>query len=588
MDMFEMIVNFFKKKSGKKIMIFLPIISFGLLIALCLVLLLTTIMPFGSLNDMAVDLNDPDGMYDTTRDPTKENFIKIYRVIWGNSSPLNDHEKKYFDKLEKLVDDYDKKVSGKSEYGYQKSSIPFQWILTTTFVNYQATPTTPSNGDDYDWGDVEILPDDIPDQIAPNPEDLPCIELPDLPDLSDDERVASMVFDKNDNCKYNEKGGTSKLYWKDFSMGYEGMPSAKADPEIGTSKKDHSFLDSYVEEDLLRGLFNQMISKGYNCQFNDYHFEGEEKVIDYSPVGFGTHRDGNYISFPTSDNMYQVGYYKDACQYFLETEQPPLHPKSTHREIADSSSYYFVDLPKYIKYLEESDFFKKRFPKEYLGLNQGEALSKNKELVEEIRKILDLYAKNDEVTGYNPLPPGSSGSGGQSSLSPFIPEFKKPILTGSVSSCYGPRDYGDGSFHEAIDMPAATGTPLYSLGNGSIVEVKQNFRDGIDYDADCVNADGSLNNFIRNGANRIVIRYDPITIDGVVYNLTASYWHIQQNSVSSNSLSVGSKVVAGQKIAGVGHNGCSTGSHLHLEIRDTNTKESFNPHKILGIPCRPS
>ncbi|MCP1388347.1 M23 family metallopeptidase [Corynebacterium sp. TA-R-1] len=112
-------------------------------------------------------------------------------------------------------------------------------------------------------------------------------------------------------------------------------------------------------------------------------------------------------------------------------------------------------------------------------------------------------------------------------LAARLPLTVKPA-EGAYTSGFGPRW---GSFHFGIDIANAPGTPILAVEDGTVI--------------DSGPAQG-YGNWIR-------IRHD----DGAV----SVYGHMQSLDVA-----VGQRVSAGQKIAGMGSMGFSTGSHLHFEI----------------------
>jgi len=107
--------------------------------------------------------------------------------------------------------------------------------------------------------------------------------------------------------------------------------------------------------------------------------------------------------------------------------------------------------------------------------------------------------------------------------------------THQISSPYGWRSWPDGSkeFHNGIDIPASVGTPMVSATNGKVLYAgpATGFGDWI-----VIQSAGGL-----------------IEIYGHMYS-----WEIY--------VTPGEIVKAGQKIAGVGSNGFSTGPHLHFTI----------------------
>lgn len=105
------------------------------------------------------------------------------------------------------------------------------------------------------------------------------------------------------------------------------------------------------------------------------------------------------------------------------------------------------------------------------------------------------------------------------------------IVIPAVGSFTSPYAMRWGSFHSGIDIANAVGTPILAATNGTVV--------------DSGPAQG-YGNWIR-------IMSD----DGVM----TTYGHMETLDVN-----VGERVVAGQKIAGMGSLGFSTGSHLHFEV----------------------
>ncbi|MBL0386953.1 M23 family metallopeptidase [Tumebacillus sp. ITR2] len=123
----------------------------------------------------------------------------------------------------------------------------------------------------------------------------------------------------------------------------------------------------------------------------------------------------------------------------------------------------------------------------------------------------------------------SSYSGG--SAAPVSGSWAYPIGGGYISSQYG--ENRGGKPHLALDIAAATGTPVYASNNGTVIQAAD-LGDGY---GNCIRISHS---------------------NGVV----TIYGHL-----SSMNVSVGQAVQKGQRIGGVGSTGQSTGSHLHYEVR---------------------
>lgn len=113
-----------------------------------------------------------------------------------------------------------------------------------------------------------------------------------------------------------------------------------------------------------------------------------------------------------------------------------------------------------------------------------------------------------------------------------LPEVVKPA-EGAFTSGFGMRW---GSMHNGIDIANANGTPIVAVEDGTVIDA------------------GPAQGF----GNWVRIRHD----DGAV----SVYGHMESIDVA-----VGQHVSAGQKIAGMGSMGFSTGTHLHFEIHPDGT-----------------
>lgn len=102
-----------------------------------------------------------------------------------------------------------------------------------------------------------------------------------------------------------------------------------------------------------------------------------------------------------------------------------------------------------------------------------------------------------------------------------------------ITSGYGYRNF-DKSFHDAIDIAAPGGTPIYAVNDGTIIMYQW------------VNT---------GGGNKVVIDHGS--------SITTTYCHL---SKFQEGLSVGSEVKQGDIIGYVGTTGTSTGNHLHFRI----------------------
>jgi len=118
---------------------------------------------------------------------------------------------------------------------------------------------------------------------------------------------------------------------------------------------------------------------------------------------------------------------------------------------------------------------------------------------------------------------------------------KPPLESGSyaLTSYFGYRcqpTAGASTFHEAIDLGARDGTPIYAMAAGKVTAASSY------------------------GTPYLTVDYG--VIDGE--KITVTYMHMWNPLKHVN---IGQTVKAGQKIAEVGNAGVSTGAHLHFSLR---------------------
>lgn len=216
------------------------------------------------------------------------------------------------------------------------------------------------------------------------------------------------------------------------------------------------------------------------------------------------------------------------------------------------------------------------------------AMSIEKE-IKEVEKILKEYEqkykdyKCQETEEYsacmakapsNELPPGTA--------------FYRPVVSGTVSSNYGPRSfmlngkpYSD--FHQGLDFATGHGNNIYAIANGKVVYI-QNAEASYKKDGDKVC-----------GGNKIYIAH---TVNGKTY--TSGYFHVGKIKVKKGDIVTYDTVIA--TVGGVPwienweDPKCSTGAHVHLQLATGHymsdywfyynfTAKSFNPRQVLNAPA---
>jgi murein DD-endopeptidase MepM/ murein hydrolase activator NlpD len=109
----------------------------------------------------------------------------------------------------------------------------------------------------------------------------------------------------------------------------------------------------------------------------------------------------------------------------------------------------------------------------------------------------------------------------------------------SITSYFGWRThpvYGTTAFHEGIDIGAPSGTPVLSMGTGTVIKAG-----------------------VYGGYGNLVVV--DLGLDANGNRIAAYYGHL-----SSISVSEGDIVTAGQVVGAVGSTGVSTGPHLHFGV----------------------
>ncbi len=144
------------------------------------------------------------------------------------------------------------------------------------------------------------------------------------------------------------------------------------------------------------------------------------------------------------------------------------------------------------------------------------------------------FPRTDVTTIAAPAPPAQVAA--VVSSAPASKGLGAPLAAMSVTSPFGlrtsPITGGPGELHTGLDLQAACRTAVFAAGAGTVVE-----------------AGWSPNG----GGNRIVVDHGN--------GMKSTYNHL-----SSIETTIGADVARGQRLAGAGTTGNSTGCHLHFEV----------------------
>ena len=160
------------------------------------------------------------------------------------------------------------------------------------------------------------------------------------------------------------------------------------------------------------------------------------------------------------------------------------------------------------------------------------------------KKIASLQAQYDAEKAKTQGGGSSYSGGGSSSYG-----FGYPVQNHTIGTRYGVAGrYWSSGYHTGVDFPVGSGTPVYSIGNGQVVDT---------------------------GYNSAYGRFVEIYHGNNIYSF---YAH-----ASSVIVSIGQYVSKGQQIMYSGATGNVTGPHLHFEIRTPGPRYSncVNPMNYL-------
>ncbi len=182
---------------------------------------------------------------------------------------------------------------------------------------------------------------------------------------------------------------------------------------------------------------------------------------------------------------------------------------------------------------------------EELQSHESSIKKKVAQMKEEYDRQLAAQKNNSNSGSKNNSGTSSNPAGGTSSYG-----FGWPVANPSITTSYGVSGkYWSKGYHTGIDFKAATGTAVFSIGDGQVIDAVKNSR--------------SYGNYI------------------IIYhgnNIYSLYAH-----GSALLVSEGQTVSKGQQIMKSGATGNVTGPHLHFEIRTPNYKfdNCVNPRSYL-------
>ena len=359
----------------------------------------------------------------------------------------------------------------------------------------------------------------------------------------------------NINDLKNEKNGVqNKITSTEKKI--DEISKEKEDTLSQVQKLITQISDYQMEIDELNGKISKLQSKitesEKQIKEDEIEYDKEQKALDARLVAMYKTGETSYLDFLLSSaslvdfisSYYLVSEVADYDTKMLE--QLEAHKKKIEKEKSELETDK-KELNNSKVTLESKQMGLKTMKKskeEYAA----ELTGKEKELEEDLselasqeqslnKKIIELQRQYDEEQARKRAASGSSSSssstssysgGGSSNYG-----FGYPVTNHHIGTGYGVSGrYWSSGHHTGVDFPVSKGTPVYSVGDGQVVDT---------------------------GYNRAYGNYVEIYHGNNIYSF---YAH-----ASSVIVSAGQHVTKGQQVMKSGATGNVTGPHLHFEIR---------------------
>ena len=327
--------------------------------------------------------------------------------------------------------------------------------------------------------------------------------------------------------------------------------SKEKEDTLSQVKKLDTQITGYQEEiekvtDKISKLQVKITESEKQIKEDEIEYEKQEKALDARLVAMYKTGETSYLDFLLSSatlvdfisSYYLVSEVADYDTKMLE--QLDAHKKKieaekteleTDKKDLDNSKVTLESKKQGLKVIKES---KEEYVQE-LQKDEKELEAELNELASHEqninKRIIELQRQYDEEQARKKGTSGgaSSYSGGGSSKY----GFGYPVTNHHIGTAYGVSGpYWSSGHHTGVDFPVSSGTPVYSIGDGQVVDT---------------------------GYNRAYGNYVEIYHGNNIYSF---YAH-----ASSVIVSAGQHVTKGQQVMKSGATGNVTGAHLHFEIR---------------------
>lgn len=299
--------------------------------------------------------------------------------------------------------------------------------------------------------------------------------------------------------------------------------------------------------------------------------EGETKIImpslpEYSFGGYSPDYEDNISDH---DSYWTYMYYENGCyikrvRYWLLRDYKEVYNDIAYNYIPENEDDNILSLKKIddvkgdiIVYIDRKYIYSVYFGDDTGIFKENVFLDEHNE--EAYKQMEFLYETFTDMFSISSI----QFAEGKFLISPFIQAGidARSVITQHFSEIgIGNK----GQMHGATDFGVASGTDINAMMDGIIVNIRENIPENTS--SNCALSPDSYGCH-GNIGNEIEIESNITGIDGLEHKIKIRYYHILGGSVSSKGIKVGDTVKEGDLIAQVGHNGLSTGPHLHLEMR---------------------
>lgn len=303
--------------------------------------------------------------------------------------------------------------------------------------------------------------------------------------------------------------------------------------DVGADQTDYPYYDDKVRVRIpaIHG-FGDLVSN-FDIEYNTY---SKDETIPWVPIiPPSLDKDEKYPMLKFKANNYRLG---DIVYVQYQDDGSNIAVTGFAAKYSDDAQYNNIDISKITSKANN-------FPDGFMGGNSNNGSDGG-----------GSYEGDDGSSGGGSSP--GTGTSSVTNATAWKGIFGCPFASKSdyyVSA--GFPKYPSGGWHSGVDLAGPAGTPVYSIGDGTVVAA----------------------GYVSGYGNRVIVKHGEYTVGGQKVTLYSLYGHFR----SAPSVKVGAKVKgtqngqAGTKLGERGTTGNSTGNHTHLTISN-NPNNTYNKY----------